>query len=247
MKSIRLDALLASRNFGSRKEALLLIKTGAVLVNGARAVQGGQKIDPDLDRVTVNGAQVSMREFIYIMLYKPAGTVSAARDPNAAAVPDLLPAHIRRRGLFPAGRLDKDTTGLLLVTNDGALAHALLSPKRHVEKVYLAALREPVRPEDITAFAAGLVLPAEDGRASAPCMPAGLEILPGNRARVTLREGKYHQVKRMFRAVGNEVLALHRERFGPLQLDMSLRPGECRELTAEELKKLEAFRRPAPL
>jgi len=241
----RLDALLASRQFGSRKEALSLIKAGAVAVNGARALQGGHKVDLARDIVMVRGAPVCMEEHIYIMLHKPSGVISAARDPSAKTVLDLLPKHLKRRGLFPAGRLDKDTTGLLLITDDGALAHALLSPRRHVEKVYLATLREPARPEDIQAFAAGMHLPAEDGHPQETCMPALLEILPGNLAHVILREGKYHQVKRMFHAVGNEVLALHRERLGPLRLDESLEPGECRELTAEEIEMLRSFGRRA--
>ena len=243
MPFCRLDALLASRGFGSRREALSLVKAGAVAVNGARALHGDQKIDLERDRVTVRGAPVCMREYLYVMLHKPEGVVSAARDARAKTVLDLLPAHLRRRGLFPAGRLDKDTTGLLLITDDGALAHALLSPRRHVEKAYLATLREPALPEDIAAFAAGMLLPAGEGHPPESCMPAQLELLPGNRARVTLREGKYHQVKRMFSNLGNEVLALHREGFGPLRLDESLRPGECRELAAEEVEMLKNFGR----
>ena len=234
----RLDALLVSRNFGSRKEVLPLIKAGVVLVNGERALKGGQLIDMEHDEITVRGVPVSMQEYVYIMLHKPQGVLSAARDPKAAVVLDLLPEELRRRGLFPAGRLDKNTTGLLLITDDGALAHSLLSPRRHVEKVYLATLRAPARQEDIAAFATGMDLPEEDRHPAEQCMPALLEILPDCRARVTLREGKYHQVKRMFRAAGNEVLELHRERFGPLALDEALRQGECRELTAEEIKAL---------
>jgi len=237
MPGRRLAAWLASRNFGSRKEVLSLIKAGAVAVNGARAANGGQRV-LEQDCVTVQGKPVCTREHLTVMLHKPPGVVSAARDARAATVLDLLPKELRRRGLFPAGRLDKDTTGLLLITDDGALAHALLSPRRHVEKEYLATLRQPARPEDIAAFAAGILLPAEDGHPPEGCLPARLELLPENQARVTLREGKYHQVKRMFRAVGNEVLALHRERLGPLRLDPALRPGECREVTAEELAGL---------
>ena len=234
----RLDALLVSRNFGSRKEVLPLIKAGVVLVNGGRALKGGQLIDTEHDAITVRGVPVSMQEYVYIMLHKPQGVLSAARDPKAAVVLDLLPKELLRRGLFPAGRLDKNTTGLLLITDDGALAHSLLSPRRHVEKVYLATLRTPARQEDVAAFAAGMYLPEEDRHLAEQCMPAQLEILPDCRARVTLREGKYHQVKRMFRAVGNEVVELHRERFGTLVLDETLRAGECRELTAEEIEAL---------
>ena len=234
----RLDALLASRNFGSRKEVLSLVKAGVVRINGVRAIKGSQLVDTERDGITVRGAPVSMQEYVYIMLHKPQGVLSAARDPKAEVVLDLLPEELRRRGLFPAGRLDKNTTGLLLITDDGALAHRLLSPRHHVEKVYLATLREPVRQEYIAAFAAGMYLPEEGRHPAEQCMPAQLEILPGCRARVTLREGKYHQIKRMFRMAGNEVLGLQRERFGALALDESLRPGECRELTAEEIEAL---------
>jgi 16S rRNA pseudouridine516 synthase len=236
----RLDALLASRGFGSRKDAFSLIRAGVVWVNGVRAHGGGQKIDTARDQVTVRGVPVSMCTHLYIMLHKPSGALSAARDPHTQTVLDLLPERLRRRGLFPAGRLDKDTTGLLLITDDGALAHRLLSPRRHVEKVYRCVLREPAREQDIAAFAVGLHLPAAEGRPPEDCLPAKLERLPGAAALVTLHEGKYHQIKRMFRAVGNEVLALHRERFGSLLLDETLQAGECRELTEEELRALMA-------
>jgi len=166
------------------------------------------------------------------MLHKPAGVVSAARDTRAATVLDLLPGGLRRRDLFPVGRLDKDTTGLLLITDDGALAHDLLSPKRHVPKVYLATLREAATEADVEAFAAGIRLGDE------LCLPAQLNILEGNTARVVLYEGKYHQVKRMFAVRGNEVTSLHREAMGGLALDPALDPGTCRELSGEELENL---------
>lgn len=238
MSIFRLDALLASRQFGSRKESLSLIKAGAVQVNGQRAWKGGQKVNLETDRVTVKGAPVSMQAHLYIMLHKPAGAVSAARDPNAPTVLDLLPTALRRRGLFPAGRLDKGTTGLLLITDDGALAHNLLSPRRHVEKTYLVTLQAPASMEDASIFAAGMHLPAAEGHPPEDCQPANLVRLPNNQARVTLHEGKYHQIKRMFRATGNEVLALHREQFGTLTLDPALWPGECRKLTLEEIDAL---------
>ncbi|MDR0530683.1 MAG: 16S rRNA pseudouridine(516) synthase [Oscillospiraceae bacterium] len=238
MPWVRIDALLASRGFGSRKEVLALIKSGAVTINGQRALKGGQKFNDESAAVTINGTAVDLREHAYLMLHKPKGCVCAARDPRAETVMALIPEPLRRRGLFPAGRLDKDTTGLLLITDDGALAHRLLSPRRHVEKVYLAALKLPAREEDAAAFAAGMRLPAQEGRPPEDCLPARLELLPGNRARVVLHEGKYHQVKRMFRALGNEVTQLHRERFGPLALDESLAAGECRALTEAEIAAL---------
>ena len=253
MPSIRrLDQTLSARGFGSRKEIHAIVRAGLVRVNGVAAHSAGQKIDLERDQVSVRGEPVCLQEFIYIMLHKPRGVLSATSDPRAPTVMDLLPAQLRRRGLFPVGRLDKDTTGLLLLTDDGALAHALLSPRRHVPKTYLVTLRYPAREDDIAAFAAGMRLPAAEGRPPEDCLPAELSILEhppalhatplasegGYMARVVLREGKYHQVKRMFAARGNEVLALHRESMGPLILDEALKPGECRELTAEEIEGL---------
>ena len=234
----RLDQALAARGFGSRKEIHALVRAGAVLVNGIAAHNAGQKIALESDRVAVKGEEVCLQEFIYIMLHKPKGVISAARDPKAPTVIDLLPAHLYRRGLFPVGRLDKDTTGLLLLTDDGAAAHALLSPRRHVAKRYHVTLERPANENDVQAFAAGLHLPPAEGRPPEDCLPAELIVLEGYTARVVLREGKYHQVKRMFDARGNRVLALHRESMGGLYLDEALQPGECRELTAEEIEKL---------
>lgn len=228
----RLDQLLSARGYGSRKEVAALLRGGAARVNGEVCRSGAQKIDPAQDTVTLGGQTLDLREVLYLMLHKPQGVISASRDPHAATVLDLVPQQLRRRDLFPVGRLDKDATGLLLLTNDGALAHALLSPRRHVPKVYLVQLRAPVSQGDIAAFAAGLSLTDE------ACLPAELSPLDHNRARVVLQEGKYHQVKRMFHARGNEVLALHRESMGPLRLDPALSPGACRELTTEELLHL---------
>ena len=238
MSNQRLDKTLSARGFGSRKEIAALARTGQVKVNGQAARDASVKIDTDSDEITVRGAPVDLREHIYIMLHKPQGVISAARDPRAATVLDLLPQALRRRGLFPVGRLDKDTTGLLLITDDGTLAHELLSPRRHVPKTYLATLREDAARQDVTAFAAGLRLPPVEDRPAEHCLPAQLLPLEGKHARVILHEGKYHQVKRMFAALGNEVLALHRESMGPLALDDHLLPGQCRELTGEEMDLL---------
>ena len=234
----RLDQTLCARGFGSRKEIHALVRAGVVRVNNVAAHSASQKIDLEQDHVSVRGEPVCLQEFIYIMLNKPRGVISAARDPKAQTVIDLVPAHLRRRGLFPVGRLDKDTTGLLLLTDDGALSHALLSPRRHVPKSYLVTLRSPASEDDIQSFAAGIHLPAAEGHPPEDCLPAELTVFAGNQARVILREGKYHQIKRMFAARGNEVLALHRESMGNLQLDEDLRPGECRELTADEVEKI---------
>jgi len=234
----RLDQALAARGFGSRKEIHALVRAGLVLVNGVVAHSASQKIDLERDQVSVRGEEVRLQEFIYIMLNKPQGTLSATTDPKAPTVLDLLPASLRRRGLFPVGRLDKDTTGLLLLTDDGALAHALLSPRRHVPKAYHVTLRNPVHESDIQAFATGMRLPPAEGHPPEDCHPAELAILEGNTARIILREGKYHQIKRMFAARGNQVLALHREAMGKLRLDEGLHPGECRELMEEEVASL---------
>ena len=234
----RLDQALAARGFGSRKEIHALVRAAQVQINCLPAHDAAQKIDLESDQVTVQNEAVNLQEYVYIMLHKPPGVVSAARDPQAPTVLDLLPANLYRRGLFPAGRLDKDTTGLLLITDDGALSHALLSPRRHVPKTYLAELERPVLPADIKAFAAGIHLPAAEGHPPEDCLPAELEILENSRARIVLHEGKYHQVKRMFAARGNRVLSLHREAMGTLRLDEALVLGACRELTGEEVEGL---------
>lgn len=234
----RLDQALAARGQGSRKQVHALVRAGLVQINGIIAHRADQKIDLEQDRVTVRGREIPLQEFVYIMLHKPQGVISAARDPRAATVLDLVPDALRRRELFPVGRLDKDTTGLLLITDDGALGHALLAPRSHVPKTYMATLRVPATQADAAAFAAGLHLPAAEGHPPEDCMPAELYPLEGCVARVVLHEGKYHQVKRMFAARGNEVLSLHREAMGPLRLDDALAPGECRTLTQEEAAAL---------
>ena len=167
------------------------------------------------------------------MLNKPSGVLSAAKDPDCPTVVDLLPPELSRRGLFPAGRLDKDTTGLLIITDDGDFAHRMLAPKSHVYKTYEAVLVQPVTPEDIEAFAQGVTL--GDGT---ECLNAVLEPLEGTRVRVKIREGKYHQVKRMFAARGNAVLALKRTHIGSVALDIALPEGGCREMTPDELQKI---------
>lgn len=230
----RLDKFLSSQNICTRKEAAKLVRAGAVLVNGLPAARPDQKLEPGADRVAVHGEEVRYREYLYIMMNKPAGVLSATEDKHAPTVLDLLPPEFRRRGLFPAGRLDKDTTGLLLITDDGGLAHRMLMPKSHVYKLYRAELAQPVTPEDIAAFAAGI---AWEGITFAP---AKLYTRPGegNAAYVEIREGKFHQVKRMFQAVGNQVLALERLRIGSLELDAALGPGACRLLDGEEVALL---------
>ncbi|MDR2525057.1 MAG: rRNA pseudouridine synthase [Oscillospiraceae bacterium] len=240
MKLQRLDQFLAARGYGSRKETTALVKAGLVQVNGVREQRSDRKIDIETDCVAVRGERVKMEEFVYYMLHKPRGVISASRDPKMLTALDLLPKELRRPGLFPAGRLDKDSTGLLLVTNDGALAHALLSPRRHVEKRYHVTLAASAEDADVAAFAAGMRLPPADGHPPEDCAPAELRVLQGKQAEVVLREGKYHQIRRMFAARGNEVLALHRFAFGALYLEESLVAGACRPLTADEMEAMKA-------
>ena len=231
----RLDKFLVSQNLGSRKEAAGLVRKGQVTVNGAVARDPAAKLDPHRDRVAVNGKEVEYRRFLTIMMNKPAGVLSATEDSRQPTVLELVPEELRRRGLFPAGRLDKDTTGLLLITDDGDLAHRMLAPKSHVVKLYQAVTARPVTEEDIAAFAAGV---EEGGQAFAPARLWPEERPDGPVAMVEIREGKFHQVKRMFRAVGNEVLALRRLRIGGLALDDTLAPGEYRLCTEEELARI---------
>ena len=231
----RLDKFLVGQNLGSRKEVSGMVRRGLVTVNGTAARDAAMKIDPEQDTVTVGGRPVVYRRVVTIMMNKPAGVLSATEDRRQPTVLDLLPEELRRRGLFPAGRLDKDTTGLLLITDDGDLAHRMLAPKSHVYKQYEARTARPVTAEDIAAFAAGV---EQGGQAFAPARLWTEEGPDGPVACVEIREGKFHQVKRMFQAVGNQVLALRRRKIGGLALDETLAPGECRLCTEEEIASI---------
>ena len=228
----RLDKLLTSTGRWSRSEAKRLVKEGRVLVNGHLAASPEEKYDPETVSLAVNGEAVPLRRFVYVMLHKPAGVLSATEDGRGKTVLELLPPEYRKRGLFPVGRLDKDTEGLLLLTDDGALAHELLSPKKHVDKVYYARVEGELTEADSRAFAAGMTL--GDGLV---CLPAGLKILTAgeeSEALVTLREGKFHQIKRMLAARGKPVRYLKRLSMGTLRLDETLPKGGWRELTEGE-------------
>ena len=228
----RLDKLLTSTGRWSRSEAKRLVKEGRVLVNGHMAASPEEKYDPETVSLAVNGEAVPLRRFVYVMLHKPAGVLSATEDGRGKTVLELLPPEYRKRGLFPVGRLDKDTEGLLLLTDDGALAHELLSPKKHVDKVYYARVEGELTEADSRAFAEGMTL--GDGLV---CLPAGLEILTAgekSEALVTLREGKFHQIKRMLAARGKPVVYLKRLSMGTLRLDETLPKGGWRELTEGE-------------
>ena len=229
----RLDKLLAGTGKWSRREVKALVRQGLVRVDGRLAACAEDKLDPAAAIITVAGETISLCRFTYVMLYKPAGVLTATEDRKQPTVLDLLPPELRRIGLAPVGRLDKDTEGLLLLTNDGELAHRLLSPKYHVDKRYLARVDGELSAADTEAFARGMTL--GDGL---ECLPAGLELLPGHACIVTLREGKFHQVKRMLAARGAPVLYLKRLSMGPLTLDDSLAAGAYRLLRAEEISAL---------
>lgn len=239
MEKQRLDKVIASTGKFSRREVKLLVRQGRVLVDGVPARSAEDKVEPETVEITVNGETLIYRRFTWIMLNKPAGYLSATEDGRGATVLDLLPEELRRQGLFPVGRLDKDTEGLLLLTNEGGLAHDLLSPRRHVDKVYFARTAGRVTEADCRAFEEGMTL--EDGLV---CQPAGLEILSAgeeSEVLVTLREGKFHQVKRMLAARGTPVLYLERVKMGNLPLDPALRRGEFRFLTEVEVDGLRNF------
>lgn len=229
----RLDKLLAGTGKWSRREVKALVRQGLVRVDGRLAASAEDKLDPAVAVVTVAGETVALHRFTYVMLHKPAGVLTATEDRKQPTVLDLLPPELRRIGLAPVGRLDKDTEGLLLLTNDGELAHRLLSPKYHVDKRYLARVDGELSATDAEAFARGMTL--GDGL---ECLPAGLEVLPDRVCIVTLREGKFHQVKRMLAARGAPVLYLKRLSMGPLTLDDSLAAGAYRLLRAEEISAL---------
>ncbi|MBQ7915817.1 MAG: rRNA pseudouridine synthase [Firmicutes bacterium] len=231
---MRLDKFLADMGVGSRSDLKKDIRGGKVVIDGKMIKDPGFAV-PEGAQVLYKGQKVAYEEFVYYMLNKPAGAISASEDPKQKTVIDLLDER-KRKDLFPVGRLDKDTEGLLLITNDGELAHQLLSPKKHVDKVYYARIEGRVTEEDVEKFRAGLQI-GEDFTA----MPAQLEILASgdtSEIKVTIQEGKFHQVKRMFHAVGKEVVYLKRLSMGTLLLDESLAPGAYRRLTDEELAGL---------
>ena len=235
---IRLDKYLADMGVGTRQEVKKYMKQGRVSVDGEIIKKPETKVDTDKSKVFFDGKEVAYAQYEYYMLHKPAGVISATEDNHCETVIDLIESK-KRKDLFPVGRLDKDTEGLLLITNDGVLAHRLLSPKKHVDKCYFARIQGKVTEEDIEAFSKGVNIgTAEEEEWT---MPGKLVIVKSDEIseiRLTIQEGKFHQVKRMFQAVGKEVIYLKRETMGTLILDESLKPGEYRELTNEELKNL---------
>lgn len=233
MAAQRIDKIIASMGLASRREVSALAKGGAIAVDGVVCRDASKKIDPERQVLTLRGNPVCYQKNIYLMLHKPLGVISATTDRDQKTVIDLLPEQLRAMQPFPVGRLDKDTSGLLLLTNDGAFSHHLTSPKHEVEKVYLAQTDGTPTEQDVSRFAEGIVL-----RDGTKCRPAVLEILGENSVRVTVHEGKYHQVRRMLAACGTPVVQLKRLSEGAVMLDESLKPGEWRELTAEEKSTL---------
>ncbi|MBQ0139076.1 MAG: rRNA pseudouridine synthase [Kurthia sp.] len=233
---MRLDKLLSNMGFGSRKEVKILVKGQAVKVDGEVVRDVTKHVDPDAQAVTVYGERVLYQEFIYLMMHKPPGVISATEDKHDQTVIDLLdPFHVQFEP-FPVGRLDKDTEGFLLITNDGQLTHNLLSPKKHVPKVYYAKIDGKVEQADIDAFAEGVTL--EDGYHTKPGKLKILKAGEESEIELEISEGKFHQVKRMFEAVDKKVTYLKRLSMGPLELDKDLALGEYRELTEDELNLL---------
>lgn len=233
----RLDKVLSNLGYGSRKEIKGIVKKKLVEVDGVIAKDSAMQLDPEKAVIKVDGELVKYRKYIYLLMNKPDGVVSATFDNYDETVVDLLEVDYQVFNPFPVGRLDKDTVGLLLLTNDGELNHRLISPKYHVDKVYYAEIDKPVDEADIKAFEKGIVL--DDGY---ECMPARLEIINsdnnGAEVYVTIQEGKFHQVKRMFQSREKNVVYLRRIKFGSLELDESLEEGQYRELTEEELSYL---------
>jgi 16S rRNA pseudouridine516 synthase len=231
-----MDKLLANMGFGTRKDVKKLMKSGSVHVNGEVVKEAKVHVDPEKDLVTVFGEVVEYKPYIYLMMNKPQGVISATEDNEHETVIDLLLYEHEMYEPFPVGRLDKDTEGFLLITNDGQFSHALMSPKKHVPKTYVATIRGNVTNEDVDRFKQGVEL--DDGYVTKPGELVILEQGPISEIELTITEGKYHQVKRMFEAVDKKVLTLKRTKIGNLELDPELELGTYRELTEEEVEIL---------
>ncbi|WP_458406662.1 pseudouridine synthase [Anaerotignum sp.] len=229
----RIDKIIASQGLYSRSDVKYMVNRKRITIDGKVVTSASQKADVDKNEIMLDGKPFVVKKQIYLMLNKPKGYVSATEDKKQQTVLELVPPALKGRDLFPAGRLDKDTTGLMIITDDGVLAHNILSPKKHVQKIYRVELDIPVTEEMQKGFAEGVEL--NDG----VCKDAKLVILGEKTAEVTLREGRYHQIKRMFGCYGAKVVELHRIAMGELYLPDDLPEGECRELTEEDLQKLQ--------
>ena len=232
----RIDKIIASQGKYSRSDVKALIQKRRITVDGEPIKSSSVKADPAIHRIAIDGVEIVVKKHVYLMLHKPKGYVSATEDKEHQTVLELVPEEYSGRELFPAGRLDRDTTGLMIITDDGVMAHNILSPKKHVQKVYHVELDIPVTFEMQKGFADGVEL--NDG----VCKAAGLDITGQYTATVTLKEGRYHQIKRMFGCYGAKVVELHRLAMGDLYLPSDLPEGQCRELTAEELEKLQQIK-----
>ena len=232
----RIDKIIASQGKYSRSDVKGLVAKGRVQVDGVRIKSSSVKADPAINRISIDGVDITVKQHIYLMLNKPKGYVSATEDKEHQTVLELVPEEYAGRELFPAGRLDRDTTGLMIITDDGVMAHNILSPKKHVQKVYHVTIDIPVTEEMQKGFADGVEL--NDG----VCKVAGLEMSGEYTAIVTLKEGRYHQIKRMFGCFGAKVVELHRVAMGDLYLPSDLPEGQCRELTETELNKLQQIK-----
>lgn len=230
---MRLDKLISDCGIASRKEIKQMIKSGRVEIDGVVAVSPEQKLDPAVSKVSVDGEELGYAKFRYYMLNKPAGVLSVTEDRKQKTVLDLLTPEMQKMGLFPVGRLDKDTTGLLLLTNDGDFAHWVISPKSGIVKTYRAVTEGTVSADDIAAFKEGITL--ADGT---KCLPAELVLQADESCIVKVMEGKYHQVKRMLAACGKPVIELSRLAIGSVELDSSLKSGDFRPLSEDELCRL---------
>jgi len=229
--TVRLDKFLADCGVCTRRDAARAIGSGKVAVNGATARDRGMQVDPDSDVITFAGRKLSYEKFIYIMMNKPEGVVSASEDRGTTVI-DLLPDDVRRDGLFPCGRLDKNTVGLILITDDGETGHFLLSPKRHVAKEYRFTVRDKLTETDLSKLESGVDIGGYVTK------PAEIEMTGEREGYIRISEGKYHQIKLMMNAVGNGITFLERTRFGSLALDPALARGEWRKLTGAELESL---------
>lgn len=234
---IRIDKFLSTQAIATRSQAKEMLRAGRVLVNGTPVKAADLKVDPEGDEIRVDGRVYGYQKHLYLMLNKPQGVVSATDDKVHRTVLDLVPPELRRRGLFPAGRLDRDTVGFVLITDDGEFAHNILSPRHHVPKTYEAGLDGPIGENELSVLAQGVVL--GDGT---KCRPAKLTVLQsGERPliQIVIVEGRYHQIKRMFAAVGRRVLTLKRTKIGGLALDPSLKEGDCIAISPSNLEKIQ--------
>ena len=238
MAEERLDKIISSQTKLSRKDASKRIREGGVCINGKTVLNPNEKANPDSDDISLDGESLFYKKYVYIMMNKPKGVVSASTDKRVKTVVDLVPEKWRRENLFPAGRLDKDTTGFVLITDDGNFAHEILSPKKHIYKTYEAALQKPLENGERAELESGITL--SGGESFLPC-----KIKPLNEEKtlieIKIREGKFHQIKKMLKYVGNEVLELKRTKLGDLPIDTALKEGKCRLLSAEEISLIRDF------